>query len=136
MTARSNSLRTQLGKHGIELNEKFDPATAGESMADKSRLEQLFILTWCINARDALSELESPDRATAAGGRTIDVEICLQTGRTAGSATGVRIAVSDNGPGIPAGNQGKNIRSVLSPPRTRTRAPAWDWRSVTSLSPT
>ncbi len=99
-------VRNQIGKHGIKLEEHFEPGLP-VVMADSSRLEQLF-LNLVINARDALIETGDLDDENGDKLKTINVD-CIRAARD--QADWVRIEIRDNGPGIPQ----ENLERIFDP---------------------
>jgi signal transduction histidine kinase len=99
-------VRNQIGRYGIELKENFESGLP-RVMADRSRLEQLF-LNLVINARDALIELDTQADGNAGAQKTINVD-CRKTSRD--QADWVRIEIRDNGPGISR----QNIEKIFDP---------------------
>jgi C4-dicarboxylate-specific signal transduction histidine kinase len=99
-------IRTQLGKQGIELRDRFD-GQPPVIYTDESRLEQLFI-NLVLNARDALAGNDSAEKIIEVGCNAAERE-----GRQ-----GFRIYVKDNGPGIP-----DNIREKIFDPFFTTKDP-------------
>jgi PAS domain S-box-containing protein len=86
-------LREQLVRQGIDLAIEL-PEGLPPVLADEARLEQV-LMNLILNARDALNELDEDD-ARARRIKVLAREIALNEGEP-----GIRIEVSDNGPGIP-----------------------------------